>query len=78
MTGLFKFIGDILKPILTILVTVFLAALIAAIVSPRADDFIQSRLPVWERLDPVIGQSRAWLGIHQPVEEEAPWWQFWD
>ncbi|MFP4520079.1 MAG: hypothetical protein ACLFQ5_11565 [Oceanicaulis sp.] len=72
-----KFIADLFKPILTILVTVFAGALIVSIVWPAADEAIQSQVPAWERLDPVIEQARAWLGIHQP-EDDAPWWRFWN
>ena len=71
------FIADLFRPLLTILVTVVGAAFIASVAWPPADDFIQQYLPVWGRLDPVIDQIRAWLGIHQPVEE-SPWWKFWD
>ncbi len=71
------FIADLFRPLLTILVTVLGIAFIASVAWPPADDFIQQYLPVWGRLDPVIDQIRAWLGIHQPVEE-PPWWKFWD
>lgn len=71
-----KFIGDLLKPILTILVTVFAGAFILSVAWPAGDAYIQQYLPVWERLDPAIAQVREWLGIHQP--EEAPWWRFWE
>lgn len=70
-----KFIADLFRPLLTILVTVVGAAFIASVFWPPADDFIQQHLPVWGRLDPVIEQIRAWLGIHQP--EDEPWWKFW-
>lgn len=70
------YLADLLKPILTILVTVVAGAFILSVAWPAADLWIESVLPVWARLDPVIEQCRAWLGIHQP--EEAPWWRFWD
>ena len=76
MTGLFKFIGDVLKPIITMLVTAFLAAFVVAVFSPRADAWIENTVPTWSRVDPAIETVRGWLGIHQ--EEEDPWWRFWD
>ena len=70
------YLADLLKPILTILVTVVAGAFILSVAWPAADQWIESVLPVWARLDPVIEQCRTWLGIHQP--EETPWWRFWD
>ncbi|MCP2669547.1 hypothetical protein NHF40_01220 [Maricaulaceae bacterium EIL42A08] len=72
-----KFIADLFKPILTILVTVLVGAFILSVAWPAADIWIEGYLPVWGQLDPVIDQVRAWLQIHQP-EEEPPWWRFWD
>ncbi len=72
-----QFLADLFKPILTLLVTVIGAAFLLSVAWPAADHFIESYLPVWTQLDPVIEQIRAWLGIHQP-EEEPPWWRFWD
>lgn len=73
MGGLFKFFGDILKPILTLVVTVFLGAFLVSVFSPRADSWITSHVPAWERLDPAIEQVRDWLGMDEP----DPWWMFW-
>lgn len=75
MGGLFKFIADVLRPIVTILVTVFVGAFVLSVFWPAADAWIISHVPAWERLAPVIAQVREWLGIHQP--EPDPWWQFW-
>ncbi|MFW6412549.1 MAG: hypothetical protein ACOC0V_00290 [Oceanicaulis sp.] len=72
-----KYLADLLRPILTVVVTVFAGGFLISVFWPEADAFIQNRLPVWERLDPVIEQARAWLGIHRP-EEPEPWWKFWD
>ena len=69
-----SFIGDLLKPILTILVTVVLGAFILSVAWPAADEWITGYLPVWAQLDPVIDQVREWLQIHQPEEEES-WWE---
>ncbi|WP_146190669.1 hypothetical protein [Marinicauda salina] len=77
MTGLFKFIGDVLKPIITMLVTVLLAAFVVAVFSPRADNWLENTVPAWRHADPAIETVRGWLGIHQE-EEDPPWWQFWD
>lgn len=77
MAGLVKYLGDILKPLLTILATVIAAAFLASVASPRADAFIEQRLPVWRQLDPAIETVRGWLGIHREDEDE-PWWRFWD
>ncbi|MGP1275390.1 MAG: hypothetical protein ACQRW7_08235 [Caulobacterales bacterium] len=74
MGGLFKFLGDILKPVLTLLVTAFLLAFIASVFSPAADEWITGHVPAWERLDPAIAQVREWLGMEEP----DPWWMFWD
>ena len=76
MSGLFKFIGDVLKPIVTILVTLFVLATLLSIASPGIDGWIQSYIPAWGHMDSVIAQGREWLGIHQ--EADTPWWQFWD
>ncbi|MCC5981438.1 MAG: hypothetical protein JJU26_06930 [Oceanicaulis sp.] len=75
MGGLFKFIADVLRPIVTILVTVFVGAFVLSVFWPAADAWIISHVPAWERLAPAIAQVREWLGIHQP--EPDPWWRFW-
>jgi hypothetical protein len=70
------FLSDLFRPLLTLLVTMLGVAFILSVAWPAADATIQSYLPVWGKLDPVIDQIRAWLGIHQP-EEPDPWWRFW-
>ncbi len=75
MIKLVSYVGDLLKPVLTLLVTAVLSALILAIVWPAADVWIESYMPAWSMLDPVIETVRSWLGIHQP-EEDTPWWRF--
>ena len=75
MGGLFRFIGDVFKPVLTIAVTVFFVAFFLAVFFPGVDAWIIDQVPVWERLSPAILQVRDWLGIHQP--EPDPWWMFW-
>lgn len=75
MTGLFRFLGDILKPLLTLLVTVIGAGFVMSVLSIRADTAIEDRLPAWERLDPAKNAVRDWLGLAE--EDEAVWWQFW-
>ena len=71
-----KFIADLFRPILTILVTVFVGAFVVSVFWPSADMWITDMIPAWDRLSPAIDQCREWLGIHQP-QEETPWWQFW-
>lgn len=75
MTKLVSYLGDLLKPVLTLLVTAVLSALILAIVWPAADVWIEGYMPAWAMLDPVIEAVRGWLGIHQP-EQDRPWWRF--
>lgn len=75
MGGLFRFVGDIFKPILTIVVTIFFVAFFLSVFWPTADAWIIGHVPAWERLSPAILQVREWLGIHQP--EPDPWWMFW-
>lgn len=75
MGGLIRFIGDILKPLLTVLVTVVGAAFIVSVLSIRADTAIENRLPAWERLDPAKNAVRGWLGLED--EDEPAWWQVW-
>lgn len=74
MRGLFKFLGDVLKPLLTIFITATGLAFAASVAAPSADAWIEARLPAWERLDPAKHQVRLWLGL----EEDVPWWRFWD
>lgn len=75
MGGLFKFVGDVLKPLLTLLVTVVGAAFVVSVLSIRADAAIEDRLPAWQRLDPAKNSVREWLGLAE--EDEPAWWQFW-
>lgn len=75
MTGLFRFLGDILKPLLTLLVTVIGAGFVVSVLSIRTDAAIEERLPAWERLDPAKNAVRDWLGL--AGEDEPAWWQFW-
>ncbi|MEP3072396.1 hypothetical protein [Maricaulis sp.] len=75
MGGLIRFLGDILKPLLTLLVTVVGLAFAVSVFSPAVDNAIETRLPVWTRLDPAQDRVRAWLGLE--VEDEPAWWQFW-
>nr|WP_271185361.1 hypothetical protein [Maricaulis virginensis]GLK50968.1 hypothetical protein GCM10017621_04760 [Maricaulis virginensis] len=75
MGGLIRFLGDILKPLLTLLVTVLGLAFAVSVFSPAVDNAIETHLPAWTRLDPAQDCVRAWLGLE---EEDAPaWWQFW-
>ena len=60
---MFKFLSDIFKPLLTILITVIGLAFIASVVSPRADEMIEGWLPAWEMLEPAERQVRDWLGL---------------
>ena len=69
-----QFLADIVKPVLTILVTVVLILILASVFSPEINTWFQDHLPVWERLEPMIETIRDWLGI---AREETPWWQFW-
>lgn len=75
MGGLFKFIGDILKPFLTVFVTLFLIAVAASVFHEPTYQWITEHLPVWERVDPLIQWLRDQLGLTRP--EERPWWRFW-
>ena len=75
MTGVAKYVGDLLKPLLTVLVTVIAGAFLLSVVWPAADIWIEGRVPAWARLDPAVELVRSWLGIHRPVEER-PWWRF--
>ena len=70
-----KFFADLFKPLLTILVTVIGAAFIASVLSPRADEAIESWVPAWAMLEPAERQAREWLGLHQ--ETDPAWWHFW-
>lgn len=74
MGGLFSFLGDVLKPLLTLLVTAAGLAFVLSVVSLRIDAAIEDRLPAWQRLDPAKNSVREWLGLQ---EEEPAWWQFW-
>jgi len=69
-----KFIADVLKPILTILVTITALAFLASVFAPAVNVWIQEHLPVWAQLDGAVETVRQWLGI---AREETPWWQFW-
>ncbi|MCC5994756.1 MAG: hypothetical protein JJU18_00095 [Oceanicaulis sp.] len=71
-----KFLSDLFRPILTIIVTVLVGAFVASVFWPAADIWITNQIPAWDHLSPAIEQCRAWLGIHQP-QDETPWWQFW-
>jgi|TARA_R110000868_G_scaffold10138_7_gene49547 hypothetical protein len=70
----FSFLADIVKPALTIAVTIFLIVFVASVFSPDFDAWVQTHLPVWGRLDGIIQSIREWLGI---AREDVPWWQFW-
>ncbi len=59
------YIADLLKPILTILVTGLALAFLASVFSPVADGFIEDWIPAWARLDGAIEQCRTWLGLTQ-------------
>ncbi|WP_417489877.1 hypothetical protein [Maricaulis sp.] len=69
-----NFIADIMKPALTIAVTVILILVAASVFSPEFNIWIQGHLPIWHRLDGMVEAIREWLGI---AREERPWWQFW-
>jgi hypothetical protein len=69
-----KFVADILKPVLTLAVTIILIMLVASVFSPDFNTWVQAHLPIWARLDTMIETLREWLGI---AREETPWWQFW-
>jgi len=70
-----KFIADLFKPILTILVSVLTGAFLLSVFWPAADQWITAHVPAWAHLSPAIEQVREWLGVHQP--EDKPWWRFW-
>lgn len=72
---MFKFLADVVKPVLTIIVTIVLLLILASVFSPDINIWIQNHLPVWERLEPMVETIREWLGI---AREETPWWQFWE
>lgn len=75
MGGFFRFLGDVLKPLLTLLVTAVGLAFVLSVISLRIDAAIEDRLPAWERLDPAKNAVRDWLGLAE--EDEPSWWQFW-
>jgi len=75
MGGLFRFIGDIVKPLLTLLVTALGLAFTLSVLSPRIDTAIEAQLPAWARLDPAQDRVRGWLGLED--EDEPAWWQVW-
>lgn len=75
MGALVRFFGDILKPLLTLLVTAVGLAFALSVVSPRIDAAIEERLPAWSRLDPAEARVREWLGLEE--EDPPAWWQFW-
>ena len=70
-----KFLGDVIKPILTLLFTVFGIAFIASILSPQAGALFEKWVPAWSIMDPALAVVRDWLGLGP----EAPrgWWHFW-
>ncbi len=76
-----KFVIDLFKPILTTLVTIFSGAFIVSVFWPAGDAAIESWVPAWAYLDGAIAIVAEWLGliepVAEPVEESAPWWQFW-
>ena len=69
-----KYVMDLFKPILTLLVTAFSSAFIVSVLWPAGDAFIESWIPAWAFLDPAVTAAREWLGLTEP---EAPWWKFW-
>lgn len=71
-----KFVADLFRPILTLVVTVLAGAFLVSVFWPAADIWITEMVPAWGHVSPAIEQCRAWLGIHQPVED-TPWWRFW-
>ncbi len=72
---MFKFLSDLFKPLLTILITVIGLAFIASVVSPKADEMIEDWLPAWSMLEPAERQVRDWLGLSP--ETDPAWWHFW-
>ncbi|MDF1768663.1 hypothetical protein [Maricaulis sp.] len=70
-----KFLADLFKPLLTILVTIVGLAFLASVLSPRADDVIESWVPLWATVEPAENMVRGWLGLHETAEPS--WWHFW-
>jgi hypothetical protein len=51
---MFKLLADVVKPVLTIIVTIILLLILASVFSPDINIWIQNHLPVWERLEPMV------------------------
>lgn len=69
-----KFVIDLFKPILTVLVTILSGAFIASVLWPAGDALIESWIPAWAHLDPAVAAASEWLGLAEPVaaEPDAP------
>ncbi len=75
-----KFVINLFKPILTLMVTLVSGEFIASVFWPAGDALIESWIPAWAYLDPAIAAVSEWLGLAEPdpAEPDAPWWRFWD
>lgn len=67
-----KFILDVFKPLLTLLVTALGLAFIGSVLSPDVDQWLDHRIPAWQMLQPMEDWVREWLGLHD--EPEPAWW----
>ena len=74
-----KFVIDLFKPILTLLVSVISGAFILSVFWPAGDAMIENWVPAWAYLDPAISWVSDMLGLAQPVEAEPEprWWEIW-
>lgn len=70
-----KFIADLFKPLLTLLVTAVGLAFIASVLSPAADELIEGWVPVWALAEPAEALVRGWLGLHEAADPS--WWHHW-
>lgn len=70
-----KYLVDLFKPLLTLLITLIGLAFIASVLSPRANALIEEWIPLWIVMEPAEQQVRDWLGLS--TESEAGWWHFW-
>ena len=75
-----KFVIDLFKPILTLLVSVVSGAFVLSVFWPAGDAMIEGWVPAWSYLDPAIAWASELLGMSQPVdaEPEPAWWRFWE
>ncbi|BDW99110.1 hypothetical protein [Maricaulis maris] len=70
-----KFLADLFKPLLTLLVTIVGLGFVASVLSPQVDALIESWVPAWAAVDPAEQVVRGWLGLDEAAEPS--WWHFW-